>query len=231
MNNLLSPVHTNEEPVQQFDWTSIARREATARYENAWPVELSVVEAADAGKCFTDTPMCESIYQLRVPGTDGELCWTHMCAREPEDGFRHIPILFIEDDACALPAEHSGAANTICGEVSNTPVFESELAHLGVYYDLGEHADALQFVRAHPQLLALLMEARGEIELRFPGANVTLRVLTDPEIPDRQDLYVGIETDLCVNDALSRLGELDEAWWLDRADQADGLVCLDVEPK
>lgn len=229
MNNVLIPVNTEEELPPLFDWTSISRREDTARYEEVWTGELPAVEVEGAGGCFAEPVMCESTYQPRVPITDGELFWTYLCAREPEDGPRHVPILFMRNDARAFPAEHGGVADTICGEVSNTAVFESELARLEAHYDFGGKADVREFVRAHPQLLALLMEARGEIESRFPGANVTLRLLTDPEIPNRKDLYVGIETDLCVNDALSRLGELDEAWWLDRAAQADGLMCVDVE--
>jgi len=87
-----------------------------------------------------------------------------------------------------------------------------------------------QFLKANPFLVPLLLEAHGQIENYFgPHPTVALEVITDPEAMDDRELFAFICTSLPPDEALVRLDRLDEEWWLDAMDRAEGKFCIHVE--
>ncbi|MEW5987995.1 MAG: hypothetical protein AB1791_15290 [Chloroflexota bacterium] len=85
------------------------------------------------------------------------------------------------------------------------------------YYLVPDRFSVQQFLDTHPQLGSFLLEARPVIEQIFgPFPQVVLEVETDPEIPGWMQLVAYIRTALPVIEAVERLRQLDEAWFLDQ---------------
>lgn len=100
---------------------------------------------------------------------------------------------------------------------------------LGRFYLLRDELEVGEFIERHPFLLPLLREARVHIHEHFPGEEVALEVVVDPEEPDFEELFAYIQTDLPPEDALSRLRQLDSDWWLEAMPRAQNKVCIHLE--
>ena len=91
-------------------------------------------------------------------------------------------------------------------------------------YILSKSSTVGNFLQVHQELGLLLNEAYQELRKYFSSEDLKLELVTDPEIAGDQQLFVYISTSMQVTDALKRLDEFDEQWWLDRIDRADGLL-------
>lgn len=97
-------------------------------------------------------------------------------------------------------------------------------------FTLRRTEEVRQFLEAHPFLISLLKEARARIDEYFGSHNdVVLEVVTEPEADDDRELFAFVQTDLPHQEALARLEQLDEDWWLDASDRAQGKLCMHVE--
>jgi hypothetical protein len=56
-----------------------------------------------------------------------------------------------------------------------------------------------------------------------------LEVVTEPDALDDHELFAFVQADLPHHEALARLEELGEDWWLDASDRAQGKLCIHVE--
>lgn len=56
-----------------------------------------------------------------------------------------------------------------------------------------------------------------------------LEVVTEADAEDDRELFAFVQTDLPHQEALARLEQLDEDWWLDASDRAQGKLCMHVE--
>jgi hypothetical protein len=109
---------------------------------------------------------------------------------------------------------------------------EPPLQTIEKLYAFHRPLEVKEFLAAHPFLEPLLVEAYDKIGDYFgPQPDVVLEVVTDPEAIDDRELFVFIRTNLPPEEALDRLDRLDQEWWLDAADQADGKLCIHVEFK
>ncbi len=94
------------------------------------------------------------------------------------------------------------------------------------------HSDTTvtSFLRVHPQLADVLLEARPRIEEHFDrGTPVQLEVVTDPENAGGDQLFAYIHTSLSVDEALARLDEFDEEWFLHQLPQVRDQLSFDLE--
>ncbi|MBC8265123.1 MAG: hypothetical protein H8E47_13495 [Anaerolineales bacterium] len=96
-------------------------------------------------------------------------------------------------------------------------------------YTFKERSEVLWFLDRYPFLASLLLEAYYEIEKHFPYSQVFLEVVTDPEEIDDYQLVASIATNFAPNEAVDRLEQFDEDWWLDALDRAQSKLCIDVE--
>jgi len=88
----------------------------------------------------------------------------------------------------------------------------------------------VDFLSHHPCLVALLQEARGQIETCFDSyRQMILEVVTDPEAVDDRELVLFIQTDLPPAEALDSLHRLDKHWWLEASRASRGNLCIHVE--
>jgi hypothetical protein len=80
------------------------------------------------------------------------------------------------------------------------------------------------FLQAHQELVSLLNEAYQELRKYFLSENLKLELVSDPEIAGEQQLFVYIFTSLSVTDALNKIDDFDDRWWLAQIDRANGLL-------
>ena len=97
-------------------------------------------------------------------------------------------------------------------------------------YSLRNAAAVRRFLRAHPQLLEVLLEAYIHLQRYFGSKpQVTLEVVSDPEVEGLEELFAYILTDLPVDEAMARLDKLDQEWFLDQLDRVDGRLNFNLE--
>lgn len=95
---------------------------------------------------------------------------------------------------------------------SNTASVRPEVEALYLLY---QPDDVRDFLARHPELIPVLIEAYEQLESSFPGAQATLEVVRDYDARmDRTQLVVFIASGLGPDEAVSRLAEFFEAWWL-----------------
>jgi hypothetical protein len=105
----------------------------------------------------------------------------------------------------------------------------SRLRQLGEFYFFRNVVAVRRFLRAHPQLTRVLLEARAYLQKHFPDSQVVLEVVRDPEAEDWNQLFAYILTRLPVNEAQAQLDKLDEEWFLDQPEQVDNLFNFNLE--
>ncbi|MBV9691689.1 MAG: hypothetical protein JO202_18485 [Ktedonobacteraceae bacterium] len=96
-------------------------------------------------------------------------------------------------------------------------------------YSFSNKEKVLGFLETKQFLILLLLEARFHIAKLFPGSEVFLEIDTDPETTTDEQLVAFIATSLPSNEAFARLKQLDEDWWLNALDRAQGKLCITVE--
>jgi len=106
--------------------------------------------------------------------------------------------------------------------------FKAQLQLLESIYTLREPRKVFRFLERNTFLAPLLIEAYPKLENRFPDSQIFLEVDTDPEEGNDQQLLVLIATTSSPKEALRRLKELDEDWWLDALDRAQGKLCINL---
>lgn len=87
------------------------------------------------------------------------------------------------------------------------------------------------YLAAHPQVADFLQTGYGQLRRFFaPEASFVLEVVRDPEDSVPSDfLFVNIRTALPVDDAMARLDQFDEDWYLDQVDTFGDLVNFNLE--
>ncbi len=109
-------------------------------------------------------------------------------------------------------------------------VESSRLRQLGEFYSFRDALAVRRFLRAHPQLTEVLLEAHAYLEKHFgPDPQVALGVVSDPEAVGWDQLFAYILTPLSVDEAQARLDRLDEEWFLDQLDQVGDLFNFNLE--
>jgi len=104
-------------------------------------------------------------------------------------------------------------------------------AHLGLlkqWYTVRKREDILALLAEQPQLLPILMDAPSEALRYFPGSQLSLEAVADPDTGMDPSLVVTIGTHLNPVEALQQLRMLDQNWWLDTLSRTDGKVCITV---
>ena len=96
-------------------------------------------------------------------------------------------------------------------------------------YTLRDANEVTRFLEENSFLIPLLQEARTHIKRYFPYSDVVLEVVTDPEIMDERDLVAFIVVDQRVENPGETLDRLDEEWWLDASERAQGQFHITLE--
>lgn len=111
--------------------------------------------------------------------------------------------------------------------VGASPLYADLLADI---YSVRDPSRVQGFLELHPSLAGLLLEAFPQIRGVFGRESApVLEVLSDPESPSDDRLFVLVGTSSPVEEALGRLARLDETWWLRAMGRAESVLSIDVE--
>jgi len=99
------------------------------------------------------------------------------------------------------------------------------------YYELRNASDLLAYVNEHPQLSGFLLEGYQQLRKHFGyEPSFGIEVVHDPEISQPNDfLFVYIRTSMDVDEAMDRLDQFDENWYLDQVEMFGNLVNFNLE--
>ena len=97
-------------------------------------------------------------------------------------------------------------------------------------YSIREHARTMSFLRGASHLVPLLLAIPKAVLSAFAEeCPLVLEVSCVDEYGDEDELVVLIQTRLGAADALARLRDFDDAWWLDHLSQTNGKITINVE--
>jgi len=107
---------------------------------------------------------------------------------------------------------------------------EEKLSQIKRSYGFREKAETARFLQIHPALIDLLLEASPYVERYFgPNPQVVLEVVRDPEVTGSEELFANICTSLPVEEALERLDQFDEKWFLAQLERTAGRFNFNLE--
>ncbi|MBS3908738.1 MAG: hypothetical protein KGZ93_03820 [Actinobacteria bacterium] len=108
-------------------------------------------------------------------------------------------------------------------------ISQQEKLLLEKMYDLRGGTEVMGLIEKQPFLSTLLIDAYRKVLSYFPEAHRYLDVIRDPESPEGSRLALYIATTLAPEEAVERLEQFDEDWWLDTIDNTRGKLIIDVE--
>jgi hypothetical protein len=82
-------------------------------------------------------------------------------------------------------------------------------------YAVENPLESFQIIMEQEAIAPLILEAHPKIRELFPRERLGLEVKTDPEIANWRSLWITIYTKLEVDEAFTKLKNLDRTWWLD----------------
>lgn len=134
-----------------------------------------------------------------------------------------LPIALAEAEERTLFGQEIGA--------SIIRALDFQIQLLDQLYILREPAEVIRFIKEHPFLAPLLLEAHSQIAKFFgPYPHVYLEIVADPEAAaGASQLVAFVSTPLSPDEALDILARLDESWWLEALQRAEGKLCITLE--
>jgi len=96
-------------------------------------------------------------------------------------------------------------------------------------YKLSNPSKLLSFFEKNSYLIPVVIEAYEELKERFPSEKLVLEVVSDSEDDSCDELFAYINTSLPVEEALQKLDDLDEQWFLNKLDETKGLFNFNLK--
>ena len=103
------------------------------------------------------------------------------------------------------------------------------ISHLSQFFEIPNAFEVNDLLRTPGFPLWLVFAAHEKLKEIFPNSAFRLDAFIDPAGTEPRHLIVGIRTRLAVEDALAKLGELDQRWWLGVAPLAAGQISIDLQ--
>lgn len=128
--------------------------------------------------------------------------------------------------------EPLGALLSMSKYIGASTVFALEMAlrQIADWYTVLQPQAVCKFIRRHPSLADLLIEAYAPLTDSFgPNPQVLLSVISDPEEAGLDELVGSIRTPLEPDEALERLDAFDEYWFLDQLNRANGKLNFNLD--
>lgn len=106
----------------------------------------------------------------------------------------------------------------------------SDVLSLERHYIFRNRSEVMGFAVNNSFLLQPLHEAYNQIRNYFgESVQAVLEVVADPEFFEDHELVIFIRTDLSPDDALKKLEQIDNEWWLGVPANVRKNLCIDVE--
>jgi hypothetical protein len=113
-------------------------------------------------------------------------------------------------------------SSTYLGEIYNELIIENPSLILSILLDkiykkyiVDNQEEVSDFLYKHQELFLIVLEAEKKIKQYFLNDKLSLKIITDPEIANWENLIIIIQTKLDVDQAFDKLKQLDNDWWLD----------------
>jgi hypothetical protein len=104
-------------------------------------------------------------------------------------------------------------------------------ARLSTLYSISEKVRVFNFLHTNNYLYKLLLEAYTLTEEIFgQDVKVELKIVTDLDIDEYQELFAYIYTNLPPEDALEKLDQFDEEWLLDKIETINEKLNFNIRP-
>ena len=87
----------------------------------------------------------------------------------------------------------------------------------------------LNFLIRNEKLLHFVIEAKAHISDYFPEDELILEIISDPEEDEDEEIVIYVRTNLQVEEALPKLNEFDESWFLNAITVYGENLCIDLE--
>lgn len=84
-------------------------------------------------------------------------------------------------------------------------------------------SDVEQFLDKHKDIANLVLEAYTKIRDFFTSETLLLELISDISIEGGEELFVYIQTHLSVEEAVEKINDFDEQWFLDQLSRTKGL--------
>ena len=99
------------------------------------------------------------------------------------------------------------------------------------YYDILNLKEISDYIVINTEVVDILEEAFVFLKRYFGNKfkKLTLRLVHDPEIINEKYLVVDISTKLSPLEALKKLDNFDENWWLDKVEEFDNNLIFNID--
>jgi len=98
-------------------------------------------------------------------------------------------------------------------------------------YNILNLEEISNYLTINTEIVSILEEGVDYIKKHF-GNNyerLTLSLIHDPEIANENNIVVDISTKLSTTEALKRLDDFDECWWLNKAEEIDDNLIFNLD--
>lgn len=120
---------------------------------------------------------------------------------------------------------HLRKLTEIYGEFVEDYVFQDQLKR----YSMHNAEEVLSFLGNHFHVAGLLTDAIEHIDTIFTETpDLVLRLDTDPEEPNFKQIVANIVTSLDPDEALEKLDQFDDSWWLLSSSKAKGKLSFNI---
>jgi len=111
----------------------------------------------------------------------------------------------------------------------NLTAFAEAISNLHASFEFRDKNTVISFLYSNPSLIPVLQDAPNNISEYFEDvSSLVLEVVSDPEGPDADRLFLFVQTQLPAELAIERLHQLDDEWWLDAMSDDDKMT-IDIE--
>lgn len=104
------------------------------------------------------------------------------------------------------------------------------MRELALEYEIADEDAILEFLERYPDVAPLLSDIRANIRRFFGEEPVRLELSYDPECPEVDpDLVANIQTLYRSQEALDRLHQFDDAWWIKKLGETNAPLIVSIE--
>ncbi len=98
------------------------------------------------------------------------------------------------------------------------------------FYIVENTVDVNRFLQNNSNLIDVILEAHLQIRKYFPTEKLRLKLFTDPESSQWEKLVLSVFANPeSVDEALNKLEEFDENWWIDASSGVAVNLCIHLD--
>lgn len=175
-------------------------------------------------------------FQFGHTGIMSGALWNHGVSSQPLTGVPttddlRVPLPPNSTAASVETVEPEFLRNISAAAVHLYDYFVSDalVGALKYLYDFEDPVPVGEFLKTHPFLVPILLEAIAKLRDLFGRGRFALRLVYEGDSPSEPELFAVAKTVLAPEQALKALDTFDEQWWLEASEPAAGKLNFSVE--